>query len=157
VRFKANEVGATLESDTTPNGNQSSWYVVCEAPCQRSVSTDGAFRVSGPGYHPSRLFRLPDDRTELSIDAEMESSSIAVPLAITIVGGVIASTGGLMALAGYSAQQNHEDGEELILPGAIIGGTGALLATVGVIILIVEAQHNESKAHVAEAARGFTF
>ena len=157
VRFKANEVGATLESDTTPDGKQSPWYVVCEAPCQRSVSTAGVFRVSGPGYHPSRMFRLPDDRAELSVEAEMESSSIAVPMAITIVGGVIASVGGLMALSGYAAQQNHEDGEEFIVPGVIIGGAGTVLATIGAILLIVEAQDDESRAHVAEGARGLVF
>ncbi len=157
VRFNANEPGAVLESDATPDGRSAGWYVVCEAPCTGTVSKEGSFRVGGAGYHASRVFRLPEERNEFKVDAEMESSSVAVPMAITIVGGVIASAGGMMLLGGLVAEENHRDGEELILPGAIIGGAGAVIATIGVLMLVIDAQHDESKAHVAKAARGITF
>jgi hypothetical protein len=158
VRFNANEPGAVLESDVTPDGKPAAWYVVCEAPCTGMVSKSGAFRVGGAGYHPSRLFRLPEERSDFKIDAEMETSSIAVPMAVTIVGGVIASAGGFMLLAAYAEdQQTFRNTDDLVIPGAITAGTGTVIATVGVLMLIVDAQHDESKARVAEAARGFTF
>jgi hypothetical protein len=158
VRFNANEPGAVLESDVTPDGRSSAWYVVCEAPCTGTVSKDGAFRVGGAGYHQSRVFRLPEERNEFKIDGDMETSSIAVPMAITIVGGVIASAGGMMLLAAYSEdQQTFRDTDDLVIPGAIVAGTGTVLATVGVLMLVIDAQHDESKARVAKAARGVTF
>jgi hypothetical protein len=157
VRFQSDEPGALLESDTTPDGRRAGWYVVCEAPCDQAASANGFFRVSGAGYHPSRVFRLPEGRNDFAVSAEMEGSSIALPMALTIVGGVIASVGGLLVLAGASEEQNHRDGKQLIYPGAIIGGTGAVIATIGMVMLLVETQHNESKAHVAENARGLTF
>ena len=126
-------------------------------PCSGTVSTSGAFRVAGYGFHPSRLFRLPDDRAQIAIDAEMENSSIALPMAITIVGGVVASIGGMMVLGAISAEEQNRDGEELLVPGAIVGGAGTLIATIGVIMLIVDAQHSESRAHVAKTARGISF
>ena len=158
VRFNANEPGAVLESDVTADGRPAQWYVVCEAPCTSTVSKSGAFRVGGRGYHQSRVFRLPEERSEFKIDGEMEDSSIALPMAITIVGGVIASAGSMMLLAAYAEdQQTFRDADDLVVPGAIVAGSGALIATVGVIMLVIDAQHDESKARVAEAARGFTF
>jgi hypothetical protein len=158
VRFNANEPGAVLESDVTADGRPAQWYVVCEAPCTSTVSKSGAFRVGGRGYHQSRVFRLPEERSEFKIDGEMEDSSIALPMAITIVGGVIASAGSMMLLAAYAEdQQTFRDADDLGVPGAIVAGSGALIATVGVIMLVIDAQHDESKARVAEAARGFTF
>jgi hypothetical protein len=157
VRFAADERGALLESDSTADGRNVPWYVVCEAPCTRAVSTSGSFRVGGYGFHSSRLFRLPEDRNEIAINAEMERSSIALPMAVTIVGGVIAGVGGSMLLGGLAAEEQHRDGEDLIVTGSIVSGAGLFVATVGVILLLVNAEHDESRAHVAESASGLTF
>jgi hypothetical protein len=87
----------------------------------------------------------------------MESSSIALPMAITIVGGVIAGVGGTLLLGGLAAEEQNRDGEELIVPGAIVGGVGTLIATVGVIMLLVDAENDESRVRVAQHARGWSF
>ncbi|HEX6273820.1 MAG TPA: hypothetical protein VFZ53_12315 [Polyangiaceae bacterium] len=150
MRFEADEPGALLESDTTADGKPVAWYVVCEAPCARSVSASGSYRVGGYGFHDSRVFRLPDDRAELSVEAEMESSSIAFPMALTIVGGVFASVGGMLALVGLSEEEQHRDGEDLIISGAVVGGAGFLVASVGVVMLLVDAENDESRARVAK-------
>ena len=168
VRFNADEEGALLEADTTADGRSVSWFMVCEAPCNSTVSTNGSFRVSGYGYHPSREFRLPEGKSEASVDAEMESSSIAVPMAITIVGGVAMSVGGWVFLMGLSAEQQHRDGDDLIQAGAIVGGIGVGIASIGAVILVVNSQNKESRARVtrrelelpggmALGSRGVTF
>jgi len=63
----------------------------------------------------------------------------------------------MMVLGAISAEEQNRDGEELLVPGAIVGGVGTLIATVGVIMLLVDAQHSESRAHVAQTARGIAF
>jgi hypothetical protein len=157
VRFRSDEPGAVLESDMTSDGKSVPWYVVCEAPCTSTVDKSGSFRVGGYGFHDSRLFRLPQERTEFAVDAEMERSSIAFPMAITIVGGVVAGIGGTMVLGGLSEEQNYRDGEDLITSGSIVGGVGLLVATIGVVMLIVESQHQESRAHVAKRLEPLAF
>jgi len=87
----------------------------------------------------------------------MERSSIAFPMAITIVGGVVASIGGTMVLGGLSEEQNYRDGEDLITSGSVVGGVGLLVATIGVVMLIVESQHKESRAHVAKRLEPLAF
>ncbi|HVR19032.1 MAG TPA: hypothetical protein VMS65_05035, partial [Polyangiaceae bacterium] len=104
VRFKSDEPGAVLESDMTSDGKSVPWYVVCEAPCTSTVDRGGSFRVGGYGFHDSRFFRLSQERAEFAVDAEMERSSIAFPMAITIVGGVVASIGGSMVLSGWAEE-----------------------------------------------------
>jgi hypothetical protein len=157
VRFNSDEPGAVLESDTTSDGRSVAWYVVCEAPCTSRVDQGASFRVGGYGFHDSRLFRLPQERSEFAVAAEMERSSIAFPMAITIVGGVVASIGGSMVLSGWAEEQDYRDGEDLITTGSIVGGVGLLVATVGVVMLIVDSQHNESRAHVAKRLQPLAF
>ena len=116
-----------------------------------------ALRVGGWGYHPSRPLRVPDGRAELAVDAEMEHSSLALPIALTVSGGTIASFGGLLVLGGFSEEQQHRDGQDYIVAGSIIGGTGLVVAMVGIVILLVESQDTESRTPLAEAPRGLTF
>jgi hypothetical protein len=142
-----------LEADTTPDGRAVPWFMVCEAPCYSSVNANGSFRVAGYGFHPSRVFRLPEGRGEATVDAEMKSSSIAFPMAITIVGGVAASVGGWVFLMGLSAEQQHRDGDDLIQAGAIVGGIGIGIASIGAVILVINSQNKESRARVGQRAQ----
>jgi hypothetical protein len=138
-----------LESDATAEGETAPWYVVCEAPCTRTLPIDGSYRVAGSGYHSSRPFRLPDDRSAVAVSAEMQDSSVAAPMALTIVGGVIASVGLLMIAGGAAREVDNRNGETLIISGAAVGGGGAIIGTIGVVMLLVKSQNTESKAHVA--------
>jgi len=148
VNFNADEPGAVLESDATPDGKSAPWYVLCEAPCTQNVYVDGSFRVSGPGYHPSRAFRIPDDQPRAAVTAEMQTSSIALPMALTIVGGAIATVGLGILAGGVAKEEDNRDGEPLIISGGIVGGAGAVIGIVGVVMLLVQTQHTESRAHV---------
>lgn len=162
VSFDADEPGAVLEADHADQGKVP-WYVVCEAPCTRVVATNGTFRVSGPGFHASRPFMLPDDKNDARVTAEMESSSLAVPMVLTVIGGTIASAGLLTMVGGAVQEQEHHNGEKALVAGGIIGGVGAVIGGIGVVMLLVESQHTESRAHVAKPfeprldARGVVF
>jgi hypothetical protein len=148
VSFEADQPGAVLESDATSEGKTAPWYVVCEAPCTRTLPIDGSYRVSGSGYHSSRPFRLPDDQSAVAVSAEMQDSSVAVPMALSIVGGVIASVGLLMIAGGVSREVDNRNGETLIISGAAVGGGGAIIGTIGVVMPLVKSQNTESKAHL---------
>jgi hypothetical protein len=152
VRFNADDVGAVLEADTTADGRSVPWFMVCEAPCSSIVNANGSFRVAGYGFHPSRVFRLPDGRSEASVDAEMTGSSIAFPMAITIVGGVVAAIGGWVFLTGLSQEEQHHNGEDLIRSGVIVGGIGVAITSIGAVILVINSQNKESRARVAKRA-----
>jgi hypothetical protein len=149
VSFDADEPGAVLEADHTDQGKVP-WYVVCETPCSRVVGTGGTFRVAGPGFHSSRPFMLPEDKNDVRVTAEMESSSLAVPMALTIIGGAIASAGLLTMLGGWAQEQEHHNGEKAIVVGGIAGGVGTVIGGIGVVMLLVKSQQTESKAHVAK-------
>jgi hypothetical protein len=162
VSFDANEQGAVLEADHTDEGKVP-WYVVCETPCSRVVSAGGMFRVSGPSFHSSRPFMLPEDKNDVRVTAEMESSSLAAPMALTIIGGAIASAGLLTMLGGWAQEQEHRNGEKAVAIGGIIAGAGTVIGGIGVVMLLVKTQHTESRAHVARPfepgldARGLVF
>jgi hypothetical protein len=44
---------------------------------------------------------------------------------------------------------DNRKGETLIISGAAVGGGGAIIGTIGVVMLLVKSQNTESKAHVA--------
>lgn len=152
VHFRADEPGAVLESDATATGSASSYYVVCHAPCDELVYADGSFRVGGASFHPSRPFRLPLGRNEVMLKAEMVSSSVAVPMALAIVGGGIGSVGLMLLAGGILEERDHRDGETLIVSGAVVAGVGGAMGAVGVIMLLVKAQDRESTVRVANGA-----
>jgi hypothetical protein len=66
----------------------SEWQVVCASPCDRPLSLDDNYRISGPGVRPSYGFRFdPANRTTLQVDPT-SSAGHTFAVVVTAVGAV---------------------------------------------------------------------
>jgi len=153
VTFQADDPDAVLESDWSPTGPSAPWYVVCRAPCELEVSADSLFRASGPDLYESMPFRLPSGRDHVVVQGEMEGRSVAAPVLMTVVGaGLFAFIGPVVLLVGVDQQERHGTGGAAIAVGGTLMLGGGVLATVGVISLIIKSQHRQSRVQFAGRA-----
>jgi hypothetical protein len=142
-----------LESDWSPSGGNVPLYMICSTPCETRVSADAHYRVAGPGLYDSTIFGLPPGRERVSVKAEMETKSVAGPVLLLVLGGTAFSiVGPILLVAGVEANRRHKDGDGLIVSGAVVTGSGAVLGLIGLVSLVLKASRSESKVHVARAA-----
>jgi len=90
---------ANLEQDTT---GQDDWAVVCNAPCDRQVSTAFWYRINGGGMKASKQFSLqgtPGQHETIRVTPASSGWFVAGVIAMP-VGGVVAIYGLLFALVG---------------------------------------------------------
>lgn len=172
VRFSADDPRATLQK-----GGGGGFFDACKAPCAGRVSASGVYRVGGDGIRPSDPFRLPSGRDSVSIDAKTASKSTTVVGAIMGVGGgFLAYVGGMLYLLGSSndtritddGQDRYltpEERENMQTAGGALFVTGAVVGTVGLVMLLKQTEVTTSqrpkprtaKPGVRLTARGLVF
>jgi hypothetical protein len=112
----------------------------CMAPCDRSMSLDGTYRIDGRDIRSSWPFRLvgrPGERLTLTIDAR-QRSTYASAKTLGAVGGVTASVGFAAALLGGFASTSSKDANGdsgaacSSCSVAAIGGAALMLVGIGV-------------------------
>lgn len=88
------------------NGN-GDWERLCVSPCDRAVSSEGAYRITGDGIRDSKTFHLdPAGPTTLAVEPT-SSGARAGAVVLTVVGSI-----GLLPIVGVTS---------LIAAGEIIG------------------------------------
>jgi hypothetical protein len=157
VGLQALNHDAQLQSNWQPSGTASDWYVVCMAPCTRRVPVDATFRVAGSGFTPSEPFHLPPGRDPVLLTSKLKHRSLALPITLTVVGftslGAIGPTLIVLgALANTSAVQSYATNSSYATAGAAFMIGGAVLATVGLVMLITTARNKHSSVTVARQA-----
>ncbi len=168
VGFQALDHDAWLETNVLPDGTSEEWSVVCVAPCTHRVPRDGTFRAASSDFEASRPFRLPKDRERVIVTAQLgPMESKTGPILMTVLGwtsfgliGPLVLTGGII---------NSKDA--LTLTGAVLTLGGAIVGTVGIVMLVTTPRGRRSHVSIARGdapklalpggigldARGFTF
>jgi hypothetical protein len=172
VGFQAIGHAARLQSNWHPHGDSSGWYTICIAPCTRQVPVDATLRAAGASFDPSRPFHVPSDTDRVIFTSTLKHKSLALPAGLIAGGYGSMALGPLVFIAGYArAISNQPGGDALLVTGLGLFVSGAIVGTVGVLMLIAKAGEKESSVSVAEGAsprlklpgglalesRGFTF
>jgi len=114
---------------------------VCSSPCTQHVSPEGRFRVAGEGLIPTESFTLSKGGPN-HVAASMSSRGkrTAGKVLTIYTGAPITVVGALLLLAGAAAQPGApcagcvDAHASLLLWGGIVGGVGATMLTIGIIL-----------------------
>lgn len=172
VTFHADDPDAILQTDWSAEGKSVDWYQLCTEGCTQRVNADARFRVAGSGMYESMPFKLPLDKDTVTVNAEMKSRSVAVPILMAVAGYTLFVFVGPTLLAMSLSETSDYHGDDgLLAAGIVTTSVGAVVGSVGLVMLIVKAQKKESVVRIARAqppklelgrgialeTRGFTF
>jgi hypothetical protein len=66
----------------------SRWVEVCNAPCNKLLSTAGNYRINGDGVRPSKPFRLqPGQQVKLDVDTTSSAGHV-IAIVVTVTGAI---------------------------------------------------------------------
>lgn len=129
------------------------WYQLCMEGCTQRVNADARFRVAGSGMYESMPFKLPLDRESVTINAEMKSRSVAAPILMAVAGYTLFVFVGPTLLAMSLSETSPYHGDDgLLAAGIVTTSLGAVVGSVGLVMIIVKAQKKESIVRMAHGA-----
>jgi hypothetical protein len=150
VTFHADDPEAVLQTDWSADGKSVDWYQLCTGECIQRVNAEARFRVAGSGMYESMPFKLPPDREQVTVDAEMKSRSVAVPILMAVAGYTLFVFVGPTLLAMSLSETSDYHGDDgLLAAGIVTTSVGAVVGSVGLVMLIVKAQKKESIVRLA--------
>jgi hypothetical protein len=163
VELSADDERATIErraATSSPGGfpivetgifSVGHWQHACVAPCRLKLDPRYSYRVAGDGLVPTDSFALPQGKGDVRVDAKMGSS-------IGRVAGVLATTGGLLAIAAGGAAlvatpilESEDVGSKGFRTAVLAGGIGAVSvgvvsATVGLFLWLTNGSSAKAEA-----------
>lgn len=159
AEITADRPGAILErvnlaiARSTWSGAYPAFEPVCALPCSASLASDGAYRVSGPGFRPTVKFGLSPNGSRLSVHTG-SAGGRAGGVVLSVLGGlslfvgIVAATAPLY-MTDYESEPTRnyttKHGQDLLEAGAVAGVAGLVMLVSGIVLYSVSKSSIESE------------
>jgi hypothetical protein len=130
--------GVVVQQDVT---NDDGWQTVCEAPCDKALSTAFNYRVTGGGIKSSSDFTLNSSLTHENLVVDGASTTAFVLGVVAMAGGVVIAYVGLIVTYAGELSGAFDSGntstQGTVSGGLTMMGVGALAAVTGLVVAVV--------------------